>query len=848
MRGNNRVLWVVIIADVLTALVAVMTNLATEVVPEEWRPHLWIAWPVLGVLVVGGIPVAIKLHGNSGDGVRQPVSRDRAAFSRRAMLARLRTVWIEGVLDRSLYRRTLIDLDLDERPDLLKRSWDIVVEHGAEAARQLDRDTALVDVVDRHRGLLVLGAPGAGKTTMLLTFLEDLLDEARRDDVAPIPVVFQLSSWPASGKPLAVWFVEELTGPLYGVPKDLAEDWIRNDRVLPLLDGLDEVALSHRLACARAIDDFHRAHQILPVIVSSRIADYDALGLRLSLDTALLIQPLTRPQTEDYLDRFGEPLAGLREALRGEPSLWELLRTPFLLSVAVRAYHGLPAGDIATEGTLEQRQAELVRTFVDRAFARRKSGPKVETPDAVRMLAYLARALGQELETYFFLEAVGTNWLATSSRRLVVVATAVPTALLSGTAIGLPMGLFFGWPIGLGFGLVSGFVVGAVALLDDAVELRYPWHLTRRSQLADDLEDWAFFGTLTAGIMGLIGGVFGLVGGLVLGVVRLLTGDDRFFGAVFHGGLVGLAGGVLLSFLVTAGTTNPFAGKRNSLRDRPSGSGMGDAVWLCTAYVLLAGVPVAAVLGFFYGVPGIVTGVVVGLAIGYGYSGRGVVAYWLARLLLARAGIVPAHLLRFLDFAVDRTLMLKVGGGYMFAHRLLLEHFAGLEPPGVKESYVRDGLQAVDLRPHVLLERAHAEAQQETGSIMRLLSYTGSVLSADVWAPAALKIAEVLESRVQPEVGQSAAETADLRNAQVDGVIAVYSMVVGSGHQELSAVAALRLGEWVHRALTSGSVQRRAELERPKQEAIKALEAVVASANAQVVSDGATTLALLTSK
>lgn len=40
--------------------------------------------------------------------------------------------------------------------------------------------------------------------------------------------------------------------------------------------------------------------------MSSRIADYDALGLRLSLDTALLIQPLTRPQTEDYLDRFGE--------------------------------------------------------------------------------------------------------------------------------------------------------------------------------------------------------------------------------------------------------------------------------------------------------------------------------------------------------------------------------------------------------------------------------------------------------------------------------------------------------------------------------------------------------------
>ncbi|MEV6235505.1 hypothetical protein [Lentzea sp. NPDC051838] len=843
MRGNNRVLWVVIIANVLTAVVAVMTNLATEVVPESWRPHLWIAWPVLGVLVVGGIPLAIKLYG--GNGPQQPVTGERAAFSRRAMLARLRTVWIEGVLDRSLYRRTLIDLDLAERPDLLKRSWDVLVEHGTEAARQLDRDTALVDVVDRHRGLLVLGAPGAGKTTMLLTFLEDLLDEASRDDVAPIPVVFQLSSWPASGKPLAEWFVQELTGPLYGVPEDLAEDWIRNDRVLPLLDGLDEVALSHRLACARAVDDFHRGHQILPLIVSSRIADYDALGLRLSLDTALLIQPLTRPQTEDYLDRFGEPLAGLREALRGEPSLWELLRTPFLLSVAVRAYHGLPAGDVATEGTLEQRQAELITAFVDRAVTRRKTGPKIETPDAVRMLAYVARALGHQLETYYFIESVSTNWLAKWSRRLVVAVTALPAALLAGGSIGLPMGLFFGWPIGLGFGVLGWGVVGYGLLTVDEVELKYSRFRTRRGQLANELEDVQVLGPLMIGLLGVACGVLGLVGGVVLGVVRLVMADQRFLGAVFYGGLIGLVGGALSGFMVAVAMVSEgtFSGDSNSLRDRPSGWGIRDAVSMCAVYALLAGVPVAGVLGFFYGPIGLVTGVVIGFGVGYGHSGRGVVAYWLSRLLLARAGVMPARLVRFLDFAVDRTLMLKVGGGYMFTHRLLLEHFAELEPPGVRGGYVHGGLRAVDLRPHVLLERAYAEAQQEAGSITRLLSYTGSVLPADVWAPAALKIAEVLESRVQPAAERMTDQANSLRIPQVLAVIAVYSMLVGSEHEQLSAVAAVRLGEWVKREMASDPRIHTVALVSAKLEAIKALEAVVASGNGQVTADAATVLA-----
>jgi hypothetical protein len=50
--GNSRVLWLVVIADVLTAAVAVLTNLATDVVPESWQPHLWLAWPVLAVLVL----------------------------------------------------------------------------------------------------------------------------------------------------------------------------------------------------------------------------------------------------------------------------------------------------------------------------------------------------------------------------------------------------------------------------------------------------------------------------------------------------------------------------------------------------------------------------------------------------------------------------------------------------------------------------------------------------------------------------------------------------------------------------------------------------------------------------
>ena len=43
--------------------------------------------------------------------------------------------------------------------------------------------------------LLILGEPGAGKTTELLTVTQRLVDAAIEDDTQPIPLIFELSSW-----------------------------------------------------------------------------------------------------------------------------------------------------------------------------------------------------------------------------------------------------------------------------------------------------------------------------------------------------------------------------------------------------------------------------------------------------------------------------------------------------------------------------------------------------------------------------------------------------------------------------------------------------------------------------
>jgi hypothetical protein len=49
------------------------------------------------------------------------------------------------------------------------------------------------------------------------------------------------------------------------------------------------------------------------------------------------------------------------------------------------------------------------------------------------------------------------------------------------------------------------------------------------------------------------------------------------------------------------------------------------------------------------------------------------------RLILYFNNYIPWNYARFLDYAADRIFLQKVGGGYIFMHRMLMEHFAQMK-------------------------------------------------------------------------------------------------------------------------------------------------------------------------
>jgi hypothetical protein len=501
----------------------------------------------------------------------------RAARNRQRMLEKVRHMWVEGVLEQSLYQVGRIELGFTEAPEAINHPWKLVVQQPARAAKELPDGMPMREVFDQFdQTLLLLGAPGLGKTTLLLELARDLIERATKAPAHPIPVVFNLSSWALKRPVLTQWLVDELNQ-RYDVPRKVAQGWVDADQVLPFLDGLDEVAQEHREACVEVINTFRNEHGFLPLVVCSRSAEYAALSEELRLPGAVTIQPLTQDQIERYLERAGTALSGVRAALHEDEALWELLDTPLMLSILALAYQGRMASEVRIarlKGNLEGRRAALFNAYIAAMFTRRDTRAPY-TPEQTRhWLSWLAPAMVRHEQTIFYLEWMQPDWLSKKQAR----AQRNSSGLVVGLLYGLGGGLFFG---------LGGVVVGGL-VKDEIPSRAIPNEGIRRS-LKNAL---------------VIGLVVGLVGVLFFGLVVGL-GDVLFFG------LVGGPVGGLLYGLVKGGTA-------------------------CIQHTVL-------------------------------------------RLFLWRYDYAPLKYVRFLEHAKDLLFLRRVGGGYIFVHRLLMEHFAGME-------------------------------------------------------------------------------------------------------------------------------------------------------------------------
>ena len=625
------------------------------------------------------------------------------------------------------------------------RPVDQLLPFAERQGERLSDGTSLLQVYDRVRGLdgdglLVLGEPGAGKTTMLFELAAQLTDRALDNPDQPVPVYLPLSNWAIQRWPLNRWLVEELDQ-LYQVPPRLGRRWVEDGQLLFLLDGLDEMSRwSARRDCVNEINRFNRfGRQVrLPSIIGSRSAEYDSGGVLLQLETAVVLRPLDPLVTLESIKQAGRRLQSVAEAVQREPQLLDLLRSPLLVSMLSLTYADDTESALRmVTGSPAERRRQLIANYVDRRLElERKSSRRGNAyPQELtrRWLASLAHQLDQNGQTVFLLDRMQSDWLPSRYARRIIML--VPS-LIWGTVIGLVFGLGFELSkrLGIGsesyalltvalmciFGLVAGLVSTLVFGRRVIVWIIFGLLVSLAMNLFVESNAYyevaisglffaAFFGLFGEVAVRLIGGelplvehlswswkevrpsfvrrlAYGSALGIAYNVPNWLTSGLELFEALLVGLFFGLVLGLFFGLTL---------GLRSGLRvtSIPTRISSNEGVRRSARYGLVVGLGAFLVVGIVFFVSGLIVSPSLGLlramvwgpnaALTWGLAtGLGAaLQYWALRLLLWRYGLAPLRYSRWLSYVVRlRLLYWGVGGGYIFIHRHVQGYFADMSP------------------------------------------------------------------------------------------------------------------------------------------------------------------------
>lgn len=331
--------------------------------------------------------------------------------------------------------------------------------------------------------LVVLGAPGSGKTTAMIMLVLDLL--AARPELGAVPVLLPATSWDLSADSFDDWIVRRVAED-YPTLRNAAARLVEARAIIPVLDGLDELpAEQRRLALYNIalVDD-------LPVIVTCRTTEYEATvdttGLILPEAAVVELAPMPVDSVVGYLteaqpisDKRWKPVLAAVEKSPRRP-LARVLSSPLMVDLARSAYAAGNTNptELLAFSTTEDVEEHLLHSFVSAKYEHPAPSERlgrwrsVDSGPVRRWLAQLARSMGDSRDLRWW--QVRQLVPAGTIRVVLGVAGFLFTALVGGVQTllhGEPA-----WPAVVGAGVVSG-VLGA----GWSGRIRTPYRLSTRS-------------------------------------------------------------------------------------------------------------------------------------------------------------------------------------------------------------------------------------------------------------------------------------------------------------------------------------------------------------------------------
>lgn len=669
--------------------------LAVGVVVVLWAADRWgvpKVITVIGLLGFSGVSVLEWLRSGAAaaDGRGPAVGAAALDEAAQDLLRAVRRTWQQEAAHRGLTSPLpvavpfrLADPRLAAHPDQWSAGNSTTVRGPGHVTRQLGSTSdmgALYADVSSGR-LVILGEPGSGKTAAAVLLLLALVEGGGSGE--RVPALLPLSSWDPTSRTIREWLADGLVV-TYRTQRHVAEALLEDDRVLPVLDGFDELPRDHHEAAMQGL----RSLGASPFVLTSRTAQYAAVAADAVLERAAVLQvvPVRPEDAATYLVTSGsadtrrwEPVVAVLRH-QGPHPLKAALGSPLLLSLA-RTVYRRPAS----------RPSELLSAAAPRDVAVRLLDgllPAVYGKDAQDVpVATAQRWLG----------CVAERWGAGGS-------TTISWWRLPETVPQWQLRVC-GALVGGGVALLAGLVLAVLALLGaDSSLAVVTWvvlalALTARGALVKTDRpapaQWRRprWSTLVIAIAATVFAVVALLVFVAEARATVLEATYDEIGVTDAFGV--LLTGSLTALLFTATVLAVLRGFSRVQSDAvtPSESWSSDL----TAGLAAGATVAAGTLAFFTtvfviadsvfsGADAPLSAATIGAAVGVLPSAAAFLwsaprrcssaAYGLAVLLLWAKGQLPARPLRFLDEAYQRGVLRRSGPTFEFKHALLAERLA----------------------------------------------------------------------------------------------------------------------------------------------------------------------------
>jgi DNA polymerase III delta prime subunit len=605
-----------------------------------------------------------------GWGSRQPKTID---WSIAAKLMEWQATDVENRLEQMLFGIAAIGLTPTPQ-EVAKLAATKILTIDETSPEIIDPIRPILEVYDRssiNGSLLILGTPGAGKTTTLLSLAQQLIGRElanlqQRSSKTVIPLIFELSTWRDDQQSIGDWLVAQLYENYGGDRKSrVYETWLEKQVLLPLLDGLDELGLVRQQKCMEQINQFARTYPQL--VVCCRVKEYRQVGVKLSnLRGAVQLEPLSDRQIESYLAAVGK--SALWEQIQTVPEMQNLLqpvvdpenpdydepgllRVPLFILLAARVFEA----DRPLKG-----KADLFDRYIDRQLSfdvrvadRRKEVQKRDwafkmverEPDrqlVKHTLIWIAKQLKGQNQVDLLIEKIQPSWVENRSTQFHYQ---VFYGLLSSLIGGLG-GFMFGYmiaelPGGLMFGVIAGVVIGSTGSLEDISPIE---HL----RISDSKNFFKMLILLLASSASVFTSFSLLVGILNQDLKVRLYPNQGIWKSLQNLFLVNSA----ISFSITVLLTGVVI-----IFGNYDFSTALFSLLINYFFIFILILPVSFPIG----------------------GGKAIIQHICLRIILTRHYGIPWNLARFLTYCHERRLLQQIGGRYRFIHRELLDHFAGME-------------------------------------------------------------------------------------------------------------------------------------------------------------------------